>query len=372
MQRVAEPGDRRRAIDDAIQRASDRRRIMATNPARTAFVAATILAAASLIAPAASADAVRDFYKDRTVSVVIGFGPGGGADEFAQYFARHLAKFIPGLPNVIVQHMPGAGGLTALGSLYNAGPFDGTRIMLTSPSHSLAQITGSKSVRYDLLKMNVIGTLTRDTQACAASGRSGVRSITEASSKELIVGATGANSSAAQHARLLANLLGYKLRIITGYQGTAQMRLAMETGEVSAACALWASQALGPQKQDYASGRLVPIVQMGSKPHPVFGKAPVVYDLAKDDEQRRIMRVVFGTTELSRPVVAPPNVPAERVAALRDAFWKALHSPDAKADAKRLKLIIDPLDWKHTTDELREVMSMPKAIVDRARKDMNP
>jgi hypothetical protein len=150
------------------------------------------------------------------------------------------------------------------------------------------------------------------------------------------------------------------------------MRLAMETGEVSAACALWASQALGPQKQDYASGRLVPIVQMGSKPHPVFGKAPVVYDLAKDDEQRRIMRVVFGTTELSRPVVAPPNVPAERVAALRDAFWKALHSPDAKADAKRLKLIIDPLDWKHTTDELREVMSMPKAIVDRARKDMNP
>jgi tripartite-type tricarboxylate transporter receptor subunit TctC len=199
-----------------------------------------------------------------------------------------------------------------------------------------------------------------------------VRSITEASSKELIVGATGANSSAAQHARLLANLLGYKLRIITGYQGTAQMRLAMETGEVSVACALWASQALGPQRQDYESGKLVPIVQMGSKPHPVFGKAPVVYELAKDDEQRRVMRVVFGTTELSRPVVAPPNVPAERVAALREAFWKALHSPDAEADAKRLKLIIDPLDWKHTTDELREVMSMPEAIVDRARKEMNP
>jgi tripartite-type tricarboxylate transporter receptor subunit TctC len=84
------------------------------------------------------------------------------------------------------------------------------------------------------------------------------------------------------------------------------------------------------------------------------------------------MRVVFGTTELSRPVIAPPNVPAERVAALRDAFWKALHSPGAKADSERLKLIIDPLDWKHTTDELREVMSMPEAIVDRARKEMNP
>ena len=204
---------------------------MAANPARTALVAATIFAAATSVAPLASADTVRDFYKDKTVSIIIGFGPGGGADEFAHYLARHLAKFIPGQPTVIVQNMPGAGGLTALGSLYNAGPFDGTRIMLTSPSHAVAQITGSKSVRYDILKMNVIGTLTQDTQACAASGRSGVRNITEAASKELIVGATGASSSAAQHARLLANLLGYKLRIITGYQGTAQMRLAMETGE---------------------------------------------------------------------------------------------------------------------------------------------
>lgn len=345
---------------------------MASKFLRAALAAAKMFTAAPFVATSANADAVRDFYKDKTVSVIIGFAAGGGADEFAQYFVRHLAKFIPGQPTVIVQHMPGAGGLTALGSLYNAGPFDGTRIMLTSPSHTLAQITNSKSVRYDLLKMNVLGTLTQDTQACAASGRSGVRSITEAISKELIVGATGANSSAAQHARLLANLLGFKLRIITGYQGTAQMRLAMETGEVSAACALWASQALGPQKLDYESGKLVPIVQMGSKPHPVFGKAPVAYDLAKDDEQRRVMRIVFGTTELSRPVVAPPNVPPERVAAMRDAFWKALRSPEAIADAKRTKLIIDPLDWKKTTDELHEIMTMPTSIVDRARTVMNP
>src|SRR5215813_12866433 len=229
---------------------------MVTNVARGAFVAAAMLSATAFVAPPAGADAASDFYKDKTVSIVIGFAAGGGADDFAHYLARHLARFIPGRPAVIVQNMPGAGGLTALGSLYNSGPFDGTRVMLTSPSHTLAQIIDSKSARYDILKMNVIGTLTRDTQACAASGRSGVRSITEASTKELIVGATGANSSAAQHARLLANLLGYKIRIVTGYQGTAQMRLAMESGETSAACALWASQALGPQRQDYESGKL--------------------------------------------------------------------------------------------------------------------
>jgi tripartite-type tricarboxylate transporter receptor subunit TctC len=345
---------------------------MATNPARNAFLAATMLAAFTFIATAARADAVSDFYKDKTISLVIGFSAGGGADDFAHYLARHLGKFIPGHPTVIVQNMPGAGGLTALGSLYNSGPFDGTRIMLTSPSHALAQITGSKSVRYDMLKMNVLGTLTQDTQSCAASGRSGVKSITEASTKEMIFGGTGASSTAAQHARLLANLLGYKIRIVTGYQGTAQMRLAMETGELSATCALWASEALGPQKQDYESGKLVPIVQMGSKPNPVFGKAPVAYDLAKDDEQRSIMRVVFGTTELSRPLIAPQNVPPERVDALRTAFWNAVNSPEAKADAERLKMIINPLDWKQTTDRLRELLSMPAAIVERAKKDMNP
>jgi tripartite-type tricarboxylate transporter receptor subunit TctC len=220
--------------------------------------------------------------------------------------------------------------------------------------------------------MNVLGTLTQDTQACAASGRSGVKSITEAADKEMIFGATGASSTAAQHERLLANLLGYKIRIVTGYQGTAQMRLAMETGELSASCALWASEALGPQRQDYESGKLVPIVQMGSKPHPVFGKAPVVYDLAKNEEQRRVMRVVFGTTELSRPLLAPPNVPAERIAALRDAFWSAVNSPEAKADAKRLKLIIDPVGWKQSSDRLGELLSMPEAIVELAKKDMNP
>jgi tripartite-type tricarboxylate transporter receptor subunit TctC len=345
---------------------------MGTRSVRATCMTATLFAAATLLARPASADAVGDFYKDKTVSIIIGFGVGGGADDFAHFLARNISRYIPGRPTVIVQNMPGGGGLSALGSLYNAGPFDGTRTMLTSPSHPLAQLTDSKSVRYDMLKMNMIGTLTRDTQACVASGVSGIKSITEASSKELIIGATGANSSAAQHARLLANLLGYNLRIITGYQGTAQMRLAMETGEVSGVCALWASQALGPQKADYESGKLVPIVQMGSKPHPVFGNAPVAYDLAKDEEQRRIMRVVFGTTELSRPFIAPPNVPAERIAALRNAFWQAVNSPEAKADAERMKLIIDPVDWKETTDGLTEILTTPKAIVDRAIKEMNP
>ena len=339
---------------------------MDRKPARMASVAAAV--GALVVAQPASADSVADFYKDKNVTIVIGFSPGGGADAFARFLARHFGKHVPGKPNVIVQNMPGAGGLTALNHVYNTGPQDGTRTILTSPSHTLAQVTGGKNVRYDLLKMNVLGTLTQDTSSCAASGRSGIKSIAEAKDKELVVGATGASSSAAQHSWLLANLLGLKLNVITGYQGTAQIRLAMETGEVGAVCAIWASQALGAQKADFASGKLVPIVQMGSKPHPVFGKAPVAYDLARSDEDRRLMRVIFGTTELSRPFFAPPEVPAERVAALRNAFWAALNSPELKADAERSKLIVEPLDWKDTQAALRDILGTPKAIVERAKK----
>jgi len=333
-------------------------------------VAAFAVSLAGLLAstPPASADAVADFYKGRTVTLTIGFAPGGGADTFARFLALHLGQHLPGKPTIIIQHMPGAGGLNALNHIHGSGPFDGSRLILTSPSHTLAQVIGSKTVRYDLLKMNTIGTLTRDTSSCAASGRSGIKSIMEGRDREIIVGATGRSSSAAQQSWLLANLLGLKLKVVAGYRGTGPIRLAMETGEVEVVCAFWASQALGRQKADVQSGKLVPIVQMSSKPHPALGKAPVAYDLAKNDEDRRTMRVIFGTTELSRPFLAPPGVPADRVAALRDAFWAAVTSPAAQADAKRLRIIVDPLGWKETVAALREILGAPRAIVERAKK----
>lgn len=335
---------------------------------RFTAVAAVALAGALAGPQPAYADAVADFYKGRTITITIGFAPGGGADTFARFLSRHLSKHMPGKPNVIVQHMPGAGGLNALNHIYNTGPADGSRAILTSPSHTLAQIISSKSVRYDLLKMNVVGTLTQDTSSCAASGRSGIKSILEGRDREIIVGATGPNSSAAQQSWLLANLLGLKLKVVTGYRGTGPVRLAMETGEVEMVCAFWASQALGRQKADIESGKLVPVVQMGSKPHPALGNAPVAYDLAKNDDDRRLMRVIFGTTELSRPFLAPPGVPAERVAALRTAFWTAVSSPESQADAKRMRIIVDPLGWEDTVAALQETLGAPRATVERAKK----
>jgi tripartite-type tricarboxylate transporter receptor subunit TctC len=326
------------------------------------------LALGALIVTPAASDEVADFYKDRTVSIVVGFTAGGGADTFARLLGRNLAAHIPGNPNVIVQNLPGAGGINAFNQVYNTQPQDGTRTILTSPSHMLSQLMDTPNVRYDMGKMHWLGNLTRDVQSCVASGQSGIKSIKDAAERELIVGATGPNDSIAQHARLLSGLLGYKLRVVSGYPGTSQVRLAMETGEAEVVCAFWASQAMGPQQADMASGKLVPIVQMTATAHEAFGEAPLVYDLARNDEDRMLMRVVFGTTELSRPFLAPPGTPAARVAALRDAFWAAVNSPELKNDAARSRLILNPMGWQDSEAMFREIVGVPRNVVERAKE----
>lgn len=341
---------------------------MRTNAICTATVAAAALVGAAVVAQPAAADDIADFYKKRNLTIVVGFSPGGGADLFGRFFARHLGKHLPGKPNVIVQNMPGAGGIKALNHLYNVGAQDGSRTMLTSATHTLAKLLGRKKARYDINKIKWLGTLTQDTTSCAASRQSGIKSIIETKDRELIFGATGASSSTNQHALLMKNMLGYKIKVVTGYRGTAKVRLAMKTGEVQAVCAFWASQALSNQAADVASGELVPIVQMGSKPHPAFGNAPLAYDLARNDEERLLMRTMFKTTELTRPFASPPGTPDDRVAALRKGFWSAVTSPELIADAKRLKIIIDPLNWQDTVSEFKKIFATPKDVIARVKK----
>ena len=338
---------------------------------KTATVFTATLAAAALSVAAvqpASAETPAEFYSKKNLTLVVGFSPGGGADTFARFFARHIGKHVPGNPHVIVQNMPGAGGIKALNHFYNVGAQDGSRTMLTSATHTFAKLVGKKNIRYDINKIHWLGTLTQDTTSCAVAGRTGVKSIVEAKDREIVFGSTGASSSTTQHALLLRNLLGYKIKVVTGYKGTARVRLAMQTGEVEAVCAFWASQALGPQRQDVANGVLVPFVQLGTKPHPAFGNAPVIYDLARNDEERLIMRTVLKATELTRPYGAPPGTPADRVAALRKGFWAAVNTPELQADAKRIGLIVDPLNYKDTLAEFEKIFATPKDVIAKAKK----
>ena len=321
-------------------------------------------------APAAAADSVADFYKGKTVSLIVGYSAGGGADLWARFIAHHLGRHIPGNPIVIVQNVPGGSGLTAVNHVYNTVPQDGTRIILPSVTVPTAAAMGMPNVRWDTLKFNWLGNLVRDAQSCVASGRSGIKSVADAREREIIFGSDGATNSTGQHPRLLATLFGYKLKIITGYGGTAQVRLAMERGEVEAVCSVWASSVLGPQRADIDSGKLVPIVQMGTKKHPIFGDAPMIYELTQSKPDLQLMQFVFSPGEISRPLAVGPDTPADRVAALRDAFWEMAHSPELKADAEKQQLVVDPMDWKETEAALRDVLAIPEDVTARAREMM--
>lgn len=336
-------------------------------PLRAISIAAATTAALAAAQPA-SADAVAEFYKGRNVTIVVGFSAGGGMDLYARLLGRHLGDHLPGKPNVIVQNMPGGGGLTAANYIANAAPQDGSYIIIMLPTNAIEPVMGNKNARWDTSKLHWLGTMAQDAPSCAASGRSGLKSIEDARDREIIFGATGPSSTTAQQPYALANIFGYKVKVISGYAGTLQVWDAMEKGEVEAVCSFWASHALGQQKENIDSGKLVPIIQFGMKKHPVFGDAPLVHDLARNDEERKLTQFIFGLTEISRPVAAPPGVPADRVAALREGFWQTMTSPGLKAEAERTRMIVNAADWRDTEASLKAILEMPKEIIDRAKE----
>lgn len=320
----------------------------------------------------ALADGVSDFYSGKQLKILVGFGVGGGADTYARLVSRHLGVYIPTMPAIIVQNMPGGGSLIATNYLYNVAPRDGTVIMLMQAALILEPQMGNKNARWDPRKLNWLGNLTRDFIGCVASGRSGVKSIKEAARREIVFGATGVSAPSATHPYSLNSVLGYKTKVIAGYKGTANVWLAMQRGEVEAACAFWASQGAVQAKRELDSGAFVPIAQMGSQKHPIFKDAPIVESLARSEEEKAVLKVIFAPNEISRPFAAPPNVPLTRVKALQKAFWEAATSEALKADAKKLGLFVEPMSAEATAAAFNDMVSMPANIYERAAAATRP
>jgi tripartite-type tricarboxylate transporter receptor subunit TctC len=334
---------------------------------RTCRFWAITLAAACSVAMPAHADDATSFYKGKTINIVVGFAPGGGADLWARFMARHLGRYVPGEPSVVVQNMPGAGGFAAINYVYNVAAKDGTQVMLPSTSAFTAPALKANNVRYDTLKLQWLGNLTQDTSSCVASGKSGIKSIADAKTREIIFGSDGVDDSASHHPRFMQKLFGFKTKVIAGYKGTGPALLAVDRGEIDARCSVWASLALTSRKQDVETGKLVPIMQVGSRAHPVFGKTPMMMDFARNDEDRKIIDFLFGTIDISRPFAVAPGVPADRVAVLREGFWKAANSPELKADAERAKFQIDPMNGERTAEAMRKALTVPDAIIAKAK-----
>lgn len=335
--------------------------------ANRAPLALCALLASAAISTSALAQDAATFFKGKTVNIVVGFAPGGGADLWARFIARHLGKYIPGEPGVVVQNIPGAGGFSAINHVYAVAPKDGTYIMLPSTSALTAPQLEQPGARWDTLKFQWLGNITRDTSSCVASGQSGVKSIADAKNRQVIFGSDGNDDSASHHPRFMARMFGFNIKVIAGYKGTGPALLAVDRGEIDARCSVWASLALTSRKADLESGKLVAIMQVGSKPHAVFGKAPLMTDFARNDEERQIIDFLFNTIDISRPLAVAPEVPADRVAILREAFWKAANSPELKADAAKAQYEVEPMTGEQTDAAMRKALTVPKSIADKAR-----
>ncbi len=335
---------------------------------RVCYLSALAVVAGMMSTLPARADAVADFYKGKAVSLLIGFGAGGGYDTYSRVLARHFGKHIPGNPTVVPKNMPGSGGLKVANYLFNAAPRDGTYLGVFLASTALEPLFGGKRAKFKTTEFTWIGNMNNEVYACGSWGSSGVTKFSQMLNKEIIYGSTGKSAITSQHARVLKNVLGAKLRIIYGYKGTKGINLAMRRGEVSGSCGLSASTVMSRWHQDVASGDLRILIQFGRKNHPALRDAVNIYDLVKSEETKQALDVIFRQGEAGRPVAGTPAIPRDRAAALRAGFMATMKDPAFLADAKKTRLPIVASNGAQLTALFASFYAMPKSTIDAAKR----
>ncbi|MGH6771716.1 MAG: Bug family tripartite tricarboxylate transporter substrate binding protein [Xanthobacteraceae bacterium] len=303
-----------------------------------------ILCLAACVAPliSARADAVGDFYNGKTVTLIMSVGEGDGMDKAARIIARHWSKHIPGNPNIVVKNMPGAGSLRATNFLYSQAPKDGTTLGGIIPAFVRQQLLGGTGVDYDAAKFNWLGSSNISNPTVFVWRTTGVTTLAQARTKELLLGATGAGSNSAHYPTILNNVLGTKFKIIMGYRASPAINLAIEQGEVHGRAGQTFNTLVLNHSRWLKEKKVNILVQIGTRKERGFEQVPLLTDFARDPAQRDVLRVFSDEIALGRPYLAPPDVPAERVAALRKAFAATMQDPDFLVDAKKLRLDVTP------------------------------
>jgi tripartite-type tricarboxylate transporter receptor subunit TctC len=332
---------------------------------------ALALAALPFPDPACAQDAVAQFYKGKQINLYVGSSAGGGYDTYARLLARRFGSYIPGNPTVVPQNMPGAGSNKLASYIYSVAPKDGTAIGAIFSGAILQPLLGDP-VQHDPARFIYLGNANNEVFLCLARSDAPVQSFKEALSRELIVGATNEGGSSRDFTAMLDNLLGARLRIVTGYPGSNEILLALERNEVQGVCGLgWSS--IAPQRARLLdSGLARVLVQLATTGHPELNKmnVPLAIDFSKSEDDRKVMELVYSQLIFGRPFILPPGVPAERVAALRRAFMAALQDKDARAEARGMQLDLDPLAGEAVQAEVAKAYAMPVRIVERAKQSL--
>ncbi len=308
-----------------------------------------------------------DFYKGKTVDLMIGYSVGGGYDVYARLIARYLGRHIPGNPTVTPKNMEGAGSLRLANWLYNVAPKTGLVIGTIGRGTGFDPMLGSKNAQFDGTKFNWIGSANNEVSVCVVwNGRGKATKFEDLLTKELNVGGTGAAADTDQFPRIINGVLGTKMKIITGYPGGNDVNLAMERGEVDGRCG-WSWSSVKSTRANWVGDKKITILmQLALAKHPDLPDVPLIVDLAKSDEQRQILKLIFARQPLGRPFLAPPGVPADRVEALRKAFMDTMADKEFLAEAEKAKLEITPIAGEAVQQLVTEVYQTPAAVARKA------
>jgi tripartite-type tricarboxylate transporter receptor subunit TctC len=317
--------------------------------------------------PLAFAQSAQNFYAGKQITLLCGAAVGGGYDAHARLLAHHLGRFIPGNPTIIVQNQPAAGSLVATNQIYNAAPKDGTMISLIQRGMLTAKLINPGQVRFDLAKLNWIGNLTTEVGVALAWHTAPHKSAKDLFEKELIVGGH-AGVDPELTPRLYNAVLGTKFKIINGYNGTTDIALAMERGEV-AGIGDWSWSSLKQQRPQWIrDGSITLLLQSGLEKDPELPNLPNALDFAKTESDRKVLELFLTQKTVARPVIAPPGVPAERVAILRKAFAALADDPEFLADAHRSNLDVALMPGEEVEKIVGRIASAPRDVVDRYTK----
>jgi tripartite-type tricarboxylate transporter receptor subunit TctC len=332
-------------------------------------LAPCLLAFAFAIGPLSThhAQAQADFYRGKTIDLMIGYSVGGGYDVYARLIARHMGKHIPGNPVVTPKNMEGAGSLRLANWLYNVAAKDGHVFGTIGRGTGFDPLLGSKTAQFDGTKFNWIGSANDEVSVCVVwNGRSKVTKFDDLLTQELPVGGTGAAADTDQFPRIINGVLGTKMKIITGYPGGNDVNLALERGEVDGRCG-WSWSSVKSTRANWMSEKKITILmQLSLAKHPDLPDVPLIVDLAKNEEQRQILKLIFARQALGRPFLAPPGVPADRVAILRKAFMDTMADKEFLAEADKAQLEITPIAGEQIQKLVGEVYQTPSAVAHKA------
>src|SRR3954470_2609070 len=334
--------------------------------AKGLLVRAAFSAVLAIVPVAAGlAQSPAEFYKGKNIEIQVNVSVGVGYDLYARLLARHMSRHIPGTPTVMVQNMTGGGGMRLANGLYNVAPKDGTVFGAVARAMAFEPLLGNKGAQYDGREFNYIGSANDEVSVCVAWYTSGIKTFEDAQKKELVVGSGGVSDDTYQYPALLNNMFGAKFKMVTGYPGGNDMNLAMERGETQGRCSIPWSTVKATRKFWIDEHKANLLMQYSLGKHPDLPNVPLVMDLAKNDEQRTILKLIFGRQVMGRPFVAPPGLPKDQVDALRKAFGDTMAAPAFIAEAEKAQLEVTPVSgekieslvqevYAHTTPELAE------------------